>query len=57
LTLTIAEKIVCIALDSSGEVVKRMILGAAAPAEAAQWAKVTISDKDVEMMKEDGIDI
>lgn len=57
LTLAIAEKIVCIALDSSGEVVKRMILSAAAPAETTQWAKVTISDKDVEMMKEDGIDI
>ena len=57
LTLAIAEKIVCIALDSSGEVVKRMILQAAAPAGVKQWSKVTISGKDADMMKEDGIDI
>ena len=57
LALAVAEKIVCIALDSSGEVIKRMILSAAAPAGEKQWAKVTISGKDVEMMREDGIDI
>lgn len=57
LALAVAEKIVCIALDSSGEVVKRMIMSAAAPAGETQWAKVTISGKDVEMMREDGIDI
>ena len=57
LTLAIAEKIVCIALDSSGEVIKRMILSAAAPAGMKQWAKVTISAKDIDIMREDGIDI
>jgi len=57
LVLTIAEKIVCVSLESSSEVIKKMIQQAAAPAVDKQWAKVTISAEDARKMSEEGIDI
>jgi len=57
LALSIAEKVVCVSLESSGEVIKRMILAAAAPAGEEQWAKVVISSSDAKLTEEDGIDL
>jgi len=57
LTLAISEKVIRVALDTCGEVVKRMILSAAAPASEKQWAKITISAKDMELMRDEGIDL
>jgi len=57
LAVAVAEKVVCVSLETSGEVIKRMILSAAGRAVDKQWAKVTTSTADVKLMKEDGIDI
>ena len=57
LAIAVSEKIVCVSLESSGEVIKRMILQTAAPAGGKQWAKVMISAQDAAMMEEDGIEI
>ena len=57
LALAISEKIVCVSLESSGEVIKRMILSQAAPAAEKQWAKVIISARDAAVMDDSGIDI
>ena len=57
LALTISEKVVSVSLDSSGEVIKRLILTAAAAAETQQWAKVVISSGDAKLMEADGINI
>jgi len=57
LAVAVAEKVVCVSLETSGEVIKRMILSAAARAGEKQWAKVVISAADVKLMREDGIDI
>jgi len=57
LVLAISERIVCISLESSSEVIKKMILSAAAPAIDKQWAKVTISAEDAKSMLAEGIDI
>ena len=57
LALAISEKVVCVSLESSGDVIKRMILSAVARSEEKQWAKVTISAKDARLMAEDGINI
>jgi len=57
LSLTISQKVISVSLDTCGEVVKRMILSAAADAHEKQWAKITISAKDAQLMEEEGINI
>jgi len=57
LSLTVSQKVISVSLDTCGEVVKRMILSAAADASEKQWAKITISAKDAQLMEEEGINI
>ena len=57
LSLAVSEKVISVALDTCGEVVKRMILSAAAEATEKHWAKITVSAKDVGVMEADGINI
>jgi len=57
LACAIAEKIICVSLETSGEVIKKMVLQAAHRAEEKQWAKVMLSASDIKQMRNDGIDI
>jgi len=57
LSMAISQKVISVALDTCGEVVKRMILSAAAEASEKQWAKVMISAKDARFMEDEGINI
>ena len=50
ITLTIAEKVIQTSLKSSGEIVKRMIVGAAGKLKKTQWVKIYVSQKDAGMM-------
>lgn len=49
-TLTIAEKVIQTSLKSSGEIIKRMIVGAAGKLKKTQWVKIYVSQKDAGMM-------
>lgn len=50
ITLTIAEKVIQTSLKSSGEIIKRMIVGAAGKLKKTQWVKIYVSQKDAGMM-------
>ena len=50
ITLTIAEKVIQTSLKSSGEIIKRMIVGAAGKLKKNQWVKIYVSQKDAGMM-------
>lgn len=54
--LAIAQKVIRISLESSGEVILNMISAAIEPGRDKQWAKVYISASDAAVMEEDGID-
>ena len=49
LTITIAEKIIHISLESSGEVIRRMITDATDKLKKRQWAKIYIAKCDTEL--------
>lgn len=50
ITLTIAEKVIQTSLKSSGEIIKRMIVGAAGKLKKTQWVKIYVSQNDAGMM-------
>lgn len=57
LVLAIAKKVIHVSLETSGEVIKQMILNAAENGRDKQWSKVFISAADASRMKADGIEI
>ena len=54
--LAVAEKVICVSLHTSGEVMKRMILSAAKNLKKSEWAKVYIDRFDYTMMMEGDAD-
>lgn len=57
LALSTAEKIVKVSLESSGEVIKGMILSAVEDLQRTEWLKIYISRYDFELLKETDYDL
>lgn len=57
LALSTAEKIVKVSLESSGEVIKGMILSAVEDLQKTEWLKIYISRYDFELLKETDYDL
>lgn len=57
LAITVAEKVINISLQSSGQVIERMILSTVETSSSHQWAKVRISAQDEALLKGSGIDL
>ena len=52
LSIAVAEKVMRVSLQSSGDIIKRMIVGATEKLSRTQWAKIYISKYDAELMVE-----
>ncbi len=57
LVMAIAEKVINVSLRSSGQVIKRMILGAVQNSHDKEWVKIYVSDCDADLMVREDTDI
>jgi flagellar assembly protein FliH len=57
LTITIAEKIVHVSLETSGDIIKKMIISATEKMRCKEWAKIYISKNDSSLLVEGNTDL